>query len=240
MRLGAAVVGLGLLGLVGCARTSVENVQMVPGPPTPRPQVIVVHEFAVSAHQVALDTAPGSRLLQMVQGTPEFEQQQREGREVTRVLTEHLVKEIAKFGIPTVAASPGTPVTQPSAAVEGQILSVDEGNRLRRAVIGFGAGASEVRAVVQLYSVTAAGQRLIEDFYTTVKSSRKPGMGPMAGMGAATGRAAESAAVSAGVGLATERSQTVEGDAANAAKTIAKQLGQMFVQQGWIQPEQAR
>ena len=94
-------------------------------------------------------------------------------------------------------------------------MTVDQGNRLRRAVVGFGAGASEVRTIVQVFETTNDGRRLVEDFYTTVKSSRKPGFGPMAGAGAAAGTAATSVAVSAGVGLATAHSQTVEGDAKN-------------------------
>jgi hypothetical protein len=103
-------------------------------------------------------------------------------------------------------------------------------------VIGFGAGASEVRTLVQIYETTADGRRLVEDFYATVKSSRKPGMGPMAGVGAASGMAAESAAVSTGVGIATARSQTVEGDAKHTADEIAQQLKKFFVEQRWISP----
>jgi len=104
-------------------------------------------------------------------------------------------------------------------------------------VVGFGAGASEVRTLVQVYETTNEGRRLVEDFYTTVKSSRKPGMGPMGGVGAAAGRAATSVAVSAGVGLATERSQTVEGDAKHTADEIAKVLKKFFAEQGWVSPQ---
>ena len=152
------------------------------------------------------------------------------------VVTENLVKEITKLGIPAVAAAQATPVAGPSLAIEGQFMTIDEGNRLRRAVVGFGAGASEVRTLVQVFETTNAGHRLIEDFYTTVKSSRKPGLGPMGGVGAAAGRAASSAVVSTGVGVATAHSQTVEGDAKNTAEEIAKTLKKLFVEQGWIAP----
>lgn len=240
LMVGVAVVAIASAGLFGCARTSVENVQRMPAAPMPRPQMIVVHDFAVSADQVALDSALGARLLQMAKGTPESEVQHKVGQEVTRMLTDKLVKEISKFGIPTVSAASATAVAGPSVSIEGHVLTIDEGNRMRRAVIGLGAGASEVRTLVQVYSISNEGRRLVEDFYTTVKSSRKPGMGPMAGVGAAAGRAAESAVISTGVGLATAHSQTVEGDAANAASTIAKELGKLFVQQGWILPDRAR
>ncbi len=103
-------------------------------------------------------------------------------------------------------------------------------------VVGFGAGASELRTLVQVFETTNEGRRLVEDFYATVKSSRKPGLGPMAGVGAAAGRAATSAVVSTGVGVATAHSQTVEGDAKNAADEITKTLKKFFVEQGWIAP----
>ena len=123
-------------------------------------------------------------------------------------MTEHLVKEIARLGIPAVAESTATPVTGPSLAHEGYSLSVDEGKRMRRMVVGFGAGASEVRTFVQVYEITPEGRRLVEDFYTTVKRARKPGMGPMVGVGAAASVVA-SAVVSGSVGLATAHGQTL-------------------------------
>jgi hypothetical protein len=227
--------GLSLASAAGCARMRAENVN-VRGVGLPRPQLIVVHDFAVTAGDVALDTAVGQRVLQMMRETPVSEQELKVGHEVARIVTENLVKELAKTGIPTVAAGSAVPVAGPSLAIEGHFVSVDEGNRLRRMVIGFGAGATEVRTLVQVYENTSDGRRLVEDFYATVKSSRKPGMGPMAGAGAAAGRAATSAAVSTGVGVASERSQSVEADARHTAEEIAKVLKKFFAEQGWISP----
>jgi len=227
------VMGLALAGVTGCARTSVENVN-VQAAGLPRPQLIIVHDFGVSPGDVSLDSAIGARITEMAKGTPEADEQLKVGREVAKVVTENLVKEIRKLGIPAEPAATATPVAGPSLSIEGHFVSVDQGNRLRRMVVGFGAGASEVRTLVQVYETTNEGRRLVEDFYTTVKSSRKPGMGPMGGVGAAAGRAATSVAVSAGVGLATEHSQTVEGDAKHTADEIAKVLKKFFAEQGWI------
>jgi hypothetical protein len=100
--------------------------------------------------------------------------------------------------------------------------------------VGFGAGASEVRLLVQVFEATSQRRQLVEDFYSTVKSSRKPGMGPFAGAGAVMGELVSRAGVSGGVELATERNQTVRGDAQNVAKEIAKQLKALFAREGWI------
>src|SRR5262249_34551845 len=149
------------------------------------PEQIVVHDFSVSPDAVTSDSAIGSRIADMVKATPEAEQHMKIAQSVAKVVTDNLVKEITKLGLPAVAAAQATPVAGPSLAIEGQFMTIDEGNRLRRAVVGFGAGASEVRSLVQVFETTNAGHRLIDDFYATVKSSRKPGLGPMAGAGAA-------------------------------------------------------
>ena len=222
--------------MAGCARTSVQDVQMT-APGLPRPQLIVVHDFVTSPSAVSLDRAIGARVLRMAQEQPIASDEEKIAQEVARIVTENLVKSISALGLPAQPGTIGTPpVAGPVLAVEGQFLSVDQGNRAQRMMIGFGAGASEVRTLVQIYETTADGRRLVEDFYTTVKSSRKPGLGPMAGAGAAAGRAAETAAMSTGIGVMTARSQTVEGDAKNTADEIAKQLKKFFVEQGWINP----
>ena len=231
------ILGLAVASIAACARTSVDNVSSR-AIGLPKPQLIVVHDFGVSAGDVALDSGVGARLKLMMRETPAAEEELKIGREVARIVTENLVKEISKLGLsaaPAATAGSG-PVSGPTLSIEGHFVSVDEGNRLRRMVVGFGAGASEVRTLVQVYETTPEGRRLVEDFYTTVKSSIKPGMGPMAGVGAAAGRAATSAMVSGGVGIATERSQGVDGDAKHTAEEIAKTLKKFFVEQGWITP----
>ena len=233
--LGGVMTVLALVSFAACARTSVQDVN-VQAVGLPRPSLIVVHDFAVSADAVVPDQAIGSRIIDMVKDTPSGEQSLKISNDVARIVTNNLVQEVSKLGIPAVAATNATPVAGPSLSIEGQFLTVDEGNRLRRMIIGFGAGASEVRTLVQVFETTNEGRRLVEDFYTTVKSSRKPGTGPMVGVGAAAGTAASAAAVSTGVGIATEFSQTVEGDARHAAEEITKMLKKLFVEQGWIAP----
>src|SRR5262245_45295650 len=106
-------------------------------------------------------------------------------------------------------------------------------------MIGFGAGASEVRTLTQVYEITDGEHRLVDDFYTTAKSSRKPGFEPMSRAGAAAVRAATTAAAWSGIGFASERSQTAGADAQHAAREIAKELAKFFVEQGWITQDAA-
>ena len=224
--------------VAGCARVTTDRV-MMRGPGLPKPELIIVHDYQVSRNEVQLDSGIGSRIERLVQGTPEEQDRAKLQESVVKMGTTTLVEEIRKLGLraePATTASPGAGSTL---SIEGQILSIDEGNKTRRLVIGFGAGASEVRTLTQVYEVTGGQHRLVDDFYTTAKSSRKPGFGPMSGAGAAAGRAATSAAASAGIGLASERSQTAESDAQHAAREIAKEIAKFFVEQGWITQDQA-
>ena len=54
--------------------------------------------------------------------------------------------------------------------IKGQLVSIDEGNRTERVIIGLGAGRSDVRAQVQVYQVTSAGNQLIDTIEVDGKS----------------------------------------------------------------------
>ena len=232
------LAALVLATVTGCARVSTESV-MMHGPGLPKPDLIIVHDYQTARDEVQLDSGIGSRIERLGQGAPEEQDRIKLEQSVARIGTTTLVDEIRKLGLraePAAMASPGAGYTL---SIEGQILSINEGNKTRRLMIGFGAGASEVRTLTQVYEVTRGEHRLVDDFYTTAKSSRKPGFGPMSGAGAAAGRAATSAAASGGIGLTSERSQTAEADAQHAAREIAKQLAHFFVEQHWITQDQA-
>jgi hypothetical protein len=237
---GLALTAMALTAMAGCARVSTEYVQKTTDR-LARPALILVHDYQISPDQVQLDGALSSRLKRAVSSTPKTEDQLKVEQEVSRTLTTTLVDEIRKLGIPAEPAAMAPPVVAgPILSIEGQIVSIDEGNKAKRLVIGLGSGASEVRTLTQVYDVTSENQhRLIEDFYTTTKSSRKPGVGPFAGVGAAAGLAASSVAVAGGVGAVTALSQTVEADVKHGAKQIVKDLAKLFVEQGWIGQAQA-
>ena len=236
---GLAMVAMALTAMAGCARVSTAHVQKTTDR-LAKPALVVVHDYEVSPDEVQLDSALSSRLRRAVKGTPKTEDQLKVEQEVSRTLTTTLVDEMRKLGIPAEPATMRSPVAGPTLSIEGQIVSIHEGNKAKRLVIGLGSGASEVRTLTQVYEMTSEdGHRLIEDFYTTAKSSRKPGFGPMAGFGAAAGLAASHAAAAGGVGVATSLSQTVEADVRHGAKQIAKELATLFVEQGWIAQEQA-
>ena len=226
--------------LIGC-RASTENV-MTYGGQLPRPQRIVVYDFTSTPGDVQLQSGLGGRIkesMREAEGASLTEQQTKLQEDIMRLMTAQLVQEIGKLGLPVESAETAGPVTEGQLSIEGQFLTIDEGNRARRLVIGFGAGASHVRIAVQMLETIAGQHRLVEDFYTNASSSRKPGFGPMAGVGAAAGAAS---ALTAGVGLGTTAlmgPQDAESDTKQAAVAITKELARFFARQGWITAAQA-
>lgn len=237
VRVGSAcAAGLAVSVLIGCASTSVEPIRTYSGSqPLPKPDRILISDFAVSPGDVSLNSGIGARLADAVKGQPKSEEQLKVGRAVAKAFSEELVKEIQGLGLPAEQASRPPSSGDTTLTIKGQFVSIDEGNRARRMVIGFGVGGTEVRTRVQVYQGTPTGRLLVQEFETSAQSSKKPGMGPMAGVGAAaTGAAGTAAGVSGGVGVATEFNQTVEGNARRTAQEVAKKLAKFFVDQGWI------
>src|SRR6266567_3647229 len=130
--------------LAGCASTKVQPSVMIPASDTlPRPTRIAVYDFAVAAHDVSPNNAPLSRLRRVLGGS-QSEEELKVGRSVAGALSVELVKALKDLDLPIERASAAA-VGDGTLAIEGQFVSIDEGNRLRRVVIGFGAGASEVK-----------------------------------------------------------------------------------------------
>jgi hypothetical protein len=221
--------------LASCARTNVQPVNESIGQrPLPRPDRFLVFDFAVSPQDVSLDSAVGAKVQRLVGGASQTDEQLKVGQAVANELSFNLVKELRSLGLPAERASSALQPAGNDLVIEGRFLAIEEGNRLRRTVVGFGAGASGVKALVQVYQGSGAHRKLIGEFEATADSSRKPGMGPLTGVGAAAGRAAESVAISGATGIAMETRQTAEADADRMAKEIVRSLSEFFRSQGWI------
>jgi hypothetical protein len=225
-----------LLAMSACAPTKIGPSQSYQGSSLPRPDIVIVSDFVAAPGKVKLDSGLGARLRDLASDTSPQAQQTEDARKVTAAISKVLLEEIRKLGLPAVQSS--DPAAQAGAnrlLVSGQILSIDEGNRTRRNLIGLGAGKSEVQARADIYyAANGAAPIEVESFVATAESSRKPGAAETMGVGAATGRVAESAAVGVGTDLAPALSGDVEADGERMAKAIAKQLAPFFANQGWI------
>jgi hypothetical protein len=230
---GIALVGL--LTLAAC--TSTQSQMETAGEMLPAPQVVIVDTFAVSADEVKLDeglTTDIEEAIKADRGTSRSEQEVQAGHQVVDAIADKLVTEIRDMGLQAERGSSVPAGVQNAVLITGQLVSIDEGNRTERVVVGLGAGRSDVRAHAQVYDVSSAGRQVIDQIEVDAKSGLTPGMAETMGVGGLTGHLVVATAVSGGLHVASESmGANVVADADRAAKGLAKQLAGLFAQQGW-------
>jgi hypothetical protein len=228
----AGVLILGLIAVgMGCASAGVTSVvRPAAGSMIQRPGVLLVYDFAVGANDVMIDTL-GAQFMSEGEDLTEKEQT---ARAAANAFSVALVEQLQKDGINAKRAERGDIPPLHALVLKGQFITIDEGSRFKRMVIGFGAGSSELRARVQAYQATESGLRRIAEAEAEATGSKMPGMAiPVAG-GAAMGSAATSAMISGGMNIAKETRGAMNPDAERMAKKIAERAKAFYVRQGWL------
>lgn len=234
----AAVVVLCTL-LAGCAG-GVTNTAQYSGQPQVRPDNIYVYSFDSTPDQVKLDNGG---LLQKVKsqfdGTSAEQKQAQEAAEVREQVANEIVRQLQAMGLRAIRADIPAPADQNVLLVQGKFDTIDSGNRRRRILIGLGAGKSELSTSVQLLYKPAGGTpRLVQSFDASADSGKMPGMAETAGVGAAAGHLATSAAAGAGLhGVSETRHGGAAGNAKKLAESIARQVAEIGKTQGWMPEE---
>lgn len=84
------------------------------------------------------------------------------GREIVNLMADSIVSDLRNLCYGSRRLAPGEPLPENGMLVRGLFANVDEGNRLRRAVIGFGAGHTDLQVIV---SVSTLDKGTAEPFY---------------------------------------------------------------------------
>jgi hypothetical protein len=232
-----ATVGVSLFVMLlaaGCASTKVTNQEHIMIGLLPKPTHIWVYDFVATASDVPSDSALAGD--SNVDTTPQTEEEIAEGRQLGTEIATQLAEQIRAMGLPALEATPANATPQVNDLVfRGYLLSIKPGSAAKRVVIGFGAGASELRTMVEGYQMTEQGLRKIGSGTVQSGGSKTPG----AALGVATFLATANPAgliISGGMKVYGEASgkSTIQGRAQATAKEIAKVLKTRFEEQGWI------
>jgi len=232
-------IGLAVAGLVaaGCGPTSVQSTgATMTG--LPRPDRMLVYDFAVTPDEVKLDQGISADVMRYVSDSSMSTRTAEEikiGHAVANAVSIELVQKLRSYGFFAERALGWPARTGNTLLVKGQFQSIDEGNRTERVLIGLGTGRTSVQANVQVYDLTPQGMRTVDSLRADAKSGYKPGMALMLGVGGLAGNLVTSAVVSSVTTAGSEMSwATVDADGKRLANNVAKSLGQFFVTQGWI------
>jgi hypothetical protein len=146
-----------------------------------------------------------------------------------------VVTTLQKKGWSAICQNRGTPIAGDNVLfVDGEFTDINEGNRLRRMVIGFGAGASVLDTTVQMYQRTNQGSRQVLEFTTHADSGKMPGAAVMAPVGAAAGAgAAATVGVNAAAGGVKSVTSSTGFLADKTATQVVDRLTSYFAQNGW-------
>lgn len=219
--------------LAGCASSSITARQEYEGGRIARPDRIIVHDFAATRADVPAESAIASRYAD--HSTPQTAEQIETGHQLGAQVARELVAEIQDMGLPAVRAA-GQPAPRVGdLVIRGYFVSIDEGSAGERVLVGFGAGAADLRTVVEGYQMTRQGLRPLGTGQLESGGSKTPGM--LVGIAAVAATGNPVGLIVGGTSkLAGEKrgSETIEGAAQRTAKQIAEKLRVKFQQQGWI------
>ncbi len=236
IQISAGILCLGFFALAGCAPTQVTLLSETTTQ-LPRPEKILVYNFAVSPDEVKLDRGISNQIEGYVKKTPRTAEEKAVARGVAESVAKHLVQHIQTLGFFAERATGPAPSTGNNILeVEGQFISIDEGNRTERVIIGLGAGRTDVKTYVQIFDARLKTRIMAAQYQVDAKSGLKPGMAEMTAVGALAGHAMVSALVSGGLaGVSEMYTANVDADGKRTAEEIVtKALGPFFVSQGWI------
>jgi len=200
----------------------------------PRPRKVLVADFSTDWSGVQLDQGIAARLNRQVGGADPSAEQYRTSLDVQEAISESLVENLRKMGLPAERAGANTVPGGTDLLIQGQIVRIEEGNRTRRLAVGFGAGKSDVQAEAQVYYLRPdAPPQLLQTYDADANSGRKPGLA-MGGVMAAGGSVAP-AVVGGVIGLHGEATKAgVAGEGQRLGDRLAYNLAHFFAQQGWI------
>lgn len=226
---------LGVVVVSGCTSTKItDREQLAKGEQLPRPNHILVYDFAATPAEVPADSALAQNF--QLESQTQTEEQIETGRKLGAQIAAKLVEDIREMGMPATHAATRAVPELNDLVLRGYLVSVEPGSAAKRLTIGFGAGGSELTAAAEGLQMTAQGLRKLGS--GTVQAGGR-GKTPGTAVGAAT-----FAATANPVGLIVTSGMKVYGEvsgrgkiearAEEIAEAIANVIRERFREQGWI------
>jgi len=177
--------------LCGCSTASIER-RSIPAPTqTSLPTVIYVADFDLDASDIPSGQnslppfkglpSPFPAELPGVSGTAKDSSAQ--ATEWVQTLSQALIRELKSAGLDAQRIASGSVPPASGWLLRGAITRIDPGHQMKRAVIGFGEGKTELRVVVHLEDLKPTSGAQIAGWTAASDSGKAPGAGPMLVLG---------------------------------------------------------
>jgi len=190
----------------------------------PKPQKIVVYDFAINPDDVQVDKVHALRPRHLIAGD---ESQDKIAAAANKKFYEELIKALQKTGIPVEHAAIGAPAPDNAMLVQGSFTSLKQGTKAERDTVGMSTGSADVQTKVDVHLKTPSDTVLLSQFQTGTKPAENAG----AALPVAAGLNPAAAVAKSTVG---DRKKTVSAYASKTADATAKEILKSMAAQGWI------
>jgi len=209
----------GVWGLVGCvmALTGCASISVQPGTAfatQQKPAKVFVEAFSADKGEFNVDR-DGAELA-------EFK------TDLQKMMTVGITTDLTKRLIPAVAAVPSDFTKRENAwLIRGEFVKVNQGSRLLRGAIGFGAGGTKLETRVEVYDLSTGAPTPFMTFATTGGSNAEPGALP-------TLATDPLSLIIEGAGGAGNIAHGVTEDTTRTAREITAELSDYMYRSHWI------
>lgn len=169
-----------------CAFAPLASAQVLGAPAAPGPApgapLVYVTDFELDAANVKQDSNPVENAREHVGGLLprpllRHRDPQQQADQVVTKMADALVNDLRAKGLDARRLPSGAPLPAQGWLVRGVFLSVDEGNSLRRAMVGFGSGASQIELAVAVDDLATQVPQPLYQVIDSESSHAKPGAG---------------------------------------------------------------
>ena len=177
--------------LAGCGTTRLREPTQATHDAPRRPGMIHVADFDLDASRIRSDPGPMQPPeppnLPFGEGLPPAPWRPKEAGDLAKSLTETLssalVHELQKAGWPARRLNPKAPTPSSGWLLRGSITEANTGNQLRRAVVGWGEGMTELGVAASLEDLDRKAPAEVTDWDVAARSGKVPGAGPLVALG---------------------------------------------------------
>ena len=192
--------------------------------PLPKPQKILIYDFAVNPDDVQVDKVQALRPRHLLTGD---KSQDSVAADAGKKYYAELVKALEKTGIPVEHVATGTAPTDNAMVIQGSFTSLKEGTKAERDSIGMGTGNADVQTKVDVHLKTPSDTILLSQFQTDTQAAKNVG----SAVPVAAGMNPAAVAAKSTIG---DRKKTLDAYASKSADATAKEIFKSMAAQGWI------
>lgn len=179
--------------LSGCGTATVTSSRAVGIQPKAKPAIIYVADFDLDVAVVKSDPGALSKLPKMPGPLGNIsmplpgatKDPQKLARNLVNSMSAALVKDLNKAGVTSSRLMYTNALPTEGWLVRGMFMEVNQGNQLRRAMIGCGVGKTELEVVVVFNDLTQGPPKPFYEVKTAADSGKTPGAAPMIVLGPA-------------------------------------------------------